>query len=89
MKDTFKSGESIKRVEGKEATSQEYDEAMQAFKLFDKNNDGMISLEELKQAMATLSLETDPDKVEQLFKDLDKDGSGTIDYIEFGSLLGI
>ena len=35
MKDTFKSSETIKRVDGKEASSQEYDEAMQAFKLFD------------------------------------------------------
>ena len=89
MKDTFKSSETIKRVDGKEASSQEYDEAMQAFKLFDTNNDGMISPEELKKAMATLNLETDPAKVEQLFKDLDKDGSGTIDYIEFANLLGI
>jgi len=89
MKPTYKSDETVKRVEGKEATSEEYDEAMQAFKMFDKNNDGIINLEELKTAMKALNLETDPEKVEELFKDLDKDKSGNIDYIEFVNLLGI
>ena len=87
QKDTAK--ESVKNVDGKEATVEEYDQAMQAFKLFDKNGDGMIDLHELKEAMETLQLEQDPTKVEQLFKDLDKNGDGTIDYVEFGRLLGI
>ena len=81
--------EDIKYVEGKEATVEEYDQAMQAFKLFDKNSDGMIDVTELKDAMKTLELEQDPSKVEQLFKDLDKNTDGTIDYVEFGRLLGI
>merc|ERR1711936_157923 len=34
--------EGIKRVERKEASAEEYDEAMQAFKMFDKNRDGNI-----------------------------------------------
>merc|ERR1712215_188711 len=59
-------------VETKEATNEEYDQAMQAFKLFDKKGDGFIDISELKEAMATLQLEQDPAKVEQLFKDLDK-----------------
>ena len=87
QKDTVK--ESLKNVEGKEATVGEYDQAMQAFKLFDNNGDGMIDLHELKEAMETLQLEQDPTKVEQLFKDLDKNGDATIDYVEFGRLLGI
>ena len=81
--------ESVKYVEGKEATVEEYDQAMQAFKLFDTNGDGMIDIIELKGAMKTLQLEQDPTKVEQLFTDLDKNGDGTIDYVEFGRLLGI
>ena len=76
-------------VETKEATTEEYDQAMQAFKLFDKNGDGFIDIEELKTAMNTLDLEKDPTKVEQLFKDLDKNNDGAIDYVEFGRLLGI
>ena len=81
--------ETIKNIEEKDATVEEYDQAMQAFKLFDKNGDGFIDISELKEAMATLQLEQDPAKVEQLFKDLDKNGDGTIDYVEFGRLLGI
>ena len=57
--------------------------------MFDKNNDGMIELDELKEAMKELQLEQDPAKVEQLLKDLDKNGDGLIDYVEFGRLLGI
>merc|ERR1719392_419838 len=79
--------ETIKTVEGREATVEEYDQAMQAFKMFDKIGDGFIDISELKEAMATLQLEQDPAKVEQLFKDLDKNGDGTIDYVEFGRLL--
>ena len=81
--------EESKIVEGKEATDEEYDVAMQAFKMFDINGDGMIDIEELKGAMKELDLEQDPDKVEQLLKELDKNGNGVIDYVEFGRLLGI
>ena len=81
--------ETVKMVEGKEATSAEYDQAMQAFKMFDKNSDGMIDLVELKGAMRDLELEQDPAKVEALLKDLDRNGDGSLDYVEFGRLLGI
>ena len=77
-------------VEPKEvASEQEYNNAMRAFKMFDKNEDGIIDINELKEAMKTLDLEQDPAKVEQLFKDLDKNEDGSIDYVEFGRLLGI
>ena len=81
--------ESIKSVERKEATSQQYDEAIAAFKVFDRNNDGMIDIDELQHTMEMLNLEEDPAKVDKLFQDLDKDGSGQIDYSEFGRLIGL
>ena len=62
---------------------------MQAFMLFDKNCDGVIDIDELKVAMEELHLESDPDKVEQLFKDLNTNQDGAIDYIEFARLLGL
>ena len=74
---------------GKEEPSAAYDEAMQAFKLFDKNNDGMIDIIELKGALKELRLEQDPAKVEALLKDLDRNGDGHLNYIEFGRLIGI
>merc|ERR1712215_232852 len=83
------SREGVKIIESKDATVEEYDEAMHAFRMFDKNSDGKIDIEELKVAMKELDLESDSAKVEQLLKDLDKNGDGTIDYVEFGRLLGI
>eukprot|EP00092_Neocalanus_flemingeri_P016037 GFUD01017357.1.p1 GENE.GFUD01017357.1~~GFUD01017357.1.p1 ORF type:complete len:167 (+),score=64.83 GFUD01017357.1:67-567(+) len=85
----IRGGEDVKYVEGKETTGEEYEKAMQAFKLFDKNGDGMIDLNELKEAMKELNLEQDPEKVEELLKGLDENGDGVIDYVEFGRLLGI
>ena len=87
QKETGKEG--VKYVEGKEATGEEYDQAMQAFKLFDKNGDGMIDIAELRDAMKELQLEQDPEKVEKLFDDLDQNKDGSIDYVEFARLLGI
>ena len=56
---------------------------------FDKNADGIIDLDELKEVMKELQLEQDPAKVEQLLKDLDKNGDGLIDYVEFARLMAI
>ena len=81
--------ESVKEVEGKEASGDEYSRAIQAFKIFDRNNDGMITLHELQDTMKELQLEQDPAKVEKLLKDLDKNGDGSLDYLEFTRLLGI
>ena len=62
---------------------------MQPFKIFDKNDDGMIDIDELVEVMKELDLEEDPTKVEQVLNDLDKNRDGLIDYVEFGRLLGI
>ena len=62
---------------------------MQPFKIFDRNDDGMIDIDELVEVMKELDLEEDPTKVEQVLNDLDKNRDGLIDYVEFGRLLGI
>ena len=62
---------------------------MQPFKTFDRNDDGMIDIDELVEVMKELDLEEDPTKVEQVLNDLDKNRDGLIDYVEFGRLLGI
>ena len=84
-----KKKESVKRVGDKEVSGEEYSRAIEAFKIFDKNNDGVIDMKELMEAMKELQLEEDPKKVEKLLKDLDKNGDGSIDYEEFASLLGL
>ena len=56
-------------------------EITDAFKVFDKNNDGKISCKEFKQLLVGLSGEYKDKDVDELFKilDLDIDGNITID----------
>jgi len=61
---------------------------MDSFRNFDKDGDGSINKEELKSVMMKIREEEQDDQeieeeVEQLFKQMDRDGSGTISYSEF------
>lgn len=61
-------------------------ELVQLFHLFDLNNDGSISLSELREGFARLRLSAAPDTIESLFLRADTDRNGTIDFNEFVSL---
>ena len=45
-----------------------------AFKLFDKDHDGSISLQEVISAMETLGSKMDRAKVQEIFREVDLDG---------------
>ena len=52
------------------------------FQTIDDNNDGKLSLQEMKEAVAkTPGLK--PELIEQIFKSIDTDNSGNIEYTEF------
>jgi calcium-dependent protein kinase len=51
------------------------------FKLFDKDNDGQISLEEFHSALTNFNLKSD--EINLLFNSLDMDKNGSINYTEF------
>ena len=51
------------------------------FKLFDKDNDGQISLEEFHNTLTNYNLNTD--EINLLFNSLDMDKNGSINYTEF------
>ena len=53
------------------------------FKEFDINNDGMINLEEFKEGLIKLNVETAAFDIENIFKEIDTDKNGVIDYTEF------
>ena len=56
-----------------------------AFAAFDKDNDGIISKDEI---MSVLKLEKEDEKeVEELIKLADKNGDGLIDYKEFVEIM--
>lgn len=62
---------------------QEVEEVIEAFKLFDYNNSKTISLKELKNILTKYSNDFTEEECEELFKMIDKDGSGEITYEEF------
>jgi calcium-dependent protein kinase len=53
------------------------------FKQIDKNGDGTISLDELKQALETRKEKADLTELKTIMESLDSDKSGTINYTEF------
>jgi len=56
------------------------------FQFFDENNDGGISLPELKEAMAGVGVKFSEDEVTKFFNKYDSDGNGEIDFNEFIAL---
>ena len=55
----------------------------EAFKIFDRNKDGMISLQELKKVTDILGTVLSKEEVDDFMKEADKDGDGTLDIDEF------
>jgi len=58
-------------------------ELKQAFKKFDKNNDGNLSLEELESAIDDFGIGLSKLQMKVLMRDLDTDSDGKINYNEF------
>ncbi|XP_040583260.1 calmodulin-A [Lepeophtheirus salmonis] len=62
------------------------DEITEAFKVFDKDGNGLISSNELKCVMSNIGEILKDDEVEALIKEADVDGDGSINYAEFFTL---
>lgn len=67
-----------------EETIKEYREA---FQLFDLNNDGNISAEELGIFMRKMGQKPKTDELRKMIAEVDADGNGLIDFSEFVTLL--
>ena len=59
------------------------DEILEAFKVFDKDGNGLISARELKHVMANLGETLSEEEVDGMIKEADTDGDGSINYKEF------
>lgn len=70
-----------RQAAGKLMTEEE--ELTRAFKLFDINNDGSITSEELRKVMKSLGSDLTEEEVELLIREADYDGDGTLDLTEF------
>ena len=53
---------------------------VQAFKLFDKDNDGHVTREELRQVLKSLGESLTETEIDEMIEVADSDGSGTIEF---------
>ncbi|XP_042400121.1 calmodulin-like isoform X1 [Zingiber officinale] len=69
----------------KESDSEE--ELKEAFKVFDKDQNGFISKNELKNVMMSLGEKLTDEEVDQMIKEADLDGDGQVNYEEFVKMM--
>ncbi|KAJ2146345.1 Calmodulin [Coemansia sp. RSA 678] len=62
-------------------------ELRDAFAIFDKNNDGMISKEELGVLMRSLSHNPTDEEISKMINEIDENGDGKIDFSEFIAMM--
>ncbi|XP_030456664.1 calmodulin-like protein 11 [Syzygium oleosum] len=70
----------------KEATDVE-EELKEAFKVFDKDQNGYISPSELRNVMINLGEKLTEEEVQQMISEADLDGDGQVDFEEFVKLM--
>jgi calmodulin len=67
-----------------EKTRKEYADA---FTVFDRNGDGSISVHELDKVFTSLGFSNSPAQLQEMMREVDKDGNGTIEFNEFCLLM--
>jgi D-lactate dehydrogenase len=63
------------------------EEVREAFKIFDKENNGLVSLSELRHVLTTLGEVMTTQEVDELLKDAKVDKDGNINYNQFVSMI--
>merc|ERR1711918_37320 len=64
-------------------TDEQMEEIREAFGLFDADASGAIDVRELKAAMRALGFEVKNEALKKMVADVDNDGNGTIEFVEF------
>ena len=57
------------------------DEIREAFKVFDRDNNGFISAAELRHVMTSIGEKLTDDEVDEMIREADQDGDGRIDFM--------
>ena len=57
------------------------------YRVFDKNNDGLISSDELRHVMTSLGEKLSDEEVDDMIREADSDNDGQVNYQEFVSIL--
>eukprot|EP00299_Pterocystis_sp_00344_P016708 c8379_g1_i1.p1 GENE.c8379_g1_i1~~c8379_g1_i1.p1 ORF type:complete len:607 (+),score=189.99 c8379_g1_i1:48-1868(+) len=63
------------------------DEIYAAFKVFDRDGNGVITKEELREVMESLGEDLSKEDLDALMREADTDGNGQMDYQEFRSFI--
>ena len=69
-------------------TKEQIEELQAAFQIFDKDSDGVITIQELEEVVRSLGQVTRPEDVKEMISQLDADNSGTVDFHEFLMMMG-
>ncbi|KAL5009277.1 hypothetical protein ScPMuIL_014858 [Solemya velum] len=69
-----------KKIGAKDGTAADESELKDAFKVFDKDNNGLISAKELRSVMTNLGEKLTEEEVEEMIKEADIDGDGQVNY---------
>ncbi|KAJ3697503.1 hypothetical protein LUZ61_001208 [Rhynchospora tenuis] len=68
-------------------THEQIAEFREAFSLFDKDNDGFITKQELATVIRQLGQNPSDEDVQEMIREVDADGNGTVDFPEFLALM--
>lgn len=74
-------------MESKMKDNDSEEELMEAFKLFDKNSNNLVSKNEIKQVMHMLGENLSQDEIEDLMMQFDQDRDGFLNYEEFKKMM--
>ncbi|KAJ8308440.1 hypothetical protein KUTeg_013314 [Tegillarca granosa] len=78
---TIEFNEFLTMMSKKRTETQDMQEISDAFKMFDKNGDGVISAAELRQVMINMGERLSDKEVDDMIREADLDGDGEINYI--------
>merc|ERR1712122_474547 len=84
---SLKVGNPTKSKMADQLTEEQIAEFKEAFSLFDKDGDGTITTKELGTVMRSLGQTPTEAELHDMINEVDNDGSGTIDFAEFLSLM--
>ncbi|RDY01991.1 Calmodulin-like protein 8 [Mucuna pruriens] len=68
-------------------SQEQISEIKEAFGLFDKDGDGCITVEELATVIRSLDQNPTEEELQDMINEVDADGNGTIEFVEFLNLM--
>merc|ERR1719419_1554466 len=84
---TIEFPEFLEMMKQKASAVDQEGELREAFRIFDRNKDGFISMKELKKVTTMLGATLSKEELEEFMKEADVDGNGKLDYDEFVKML--